>query len=58
MKLYGLSRVSDNLIEGFSTQGEPPTEFGATGERAVPKGITSGLKSDGLAVHTEFFSLA
>lgn len=56
MKLYGLSRVSDYLIEGFCTQGEPPTEFGATGERTVANGATSGVTSDGLAVYTEFFS--
>lgn len=57
MKLYGLSRVSDYLIERFCAQGEPPAEFGATGERAVTKGgVTGGLEFDGLAVHTEFFS--
>ncbi|MFD4637363.1 hypothetical protein ACFWN2_08620 [Lentzea sp. NPDC058436] len=57
MKLYGLSRVSDYLIEAFCTRGEPPTEFGTTGERADTRGgVTSGVRSDGLAVHTEFFS--
>jgi hypothetical protein len=46
MKLYGLSRVSDYLIERFCGQDEP----GATGE---PSG-TSGL--GGRALHTEFFA--
>ncbi|MGW6441465.1 hypothetical protein [Lentzea sp. NPDC055074] len=52
MKLYGLSRVSDYLIERFCTQEEPLTEYGDTGEPAT----ASGLAPDGLAVHTEFFS--
>lgn len=57
MKLYGLSRVSDYLIERFCTPGEPPAEPGDTGERAVTKGaVVGGPEFDGLAVHTEFFS--
>ena len=46
MKLYGLSRVSDYLIEQFCTRGGPPAELG----------VSSGLQFDGRAVHTEFFS--
>lgn len=54
MKLYGLSRVSDYLIERFCTWGDPP---GATGGRAVAEGsVTSAVEYDGRAVHTEFFS--
>jgi hypothetical protein len=42
MKLYGLSRVSDYLIERFCSRADPPADVGVT--------------SDGVAVHTEFLS--
>ncbi|WP_021591295.1 hypothetical protein [Actinomadura welshii] len=44
MKLYGLSRVGDYLIELFCPEGEPPPGFGPTGFRR--------LDFDGRAVHT------
>ncbi|MCP9951481.1 hypothetical protein [Actinomadura madurae] len=48
MKLYGLSRVGDYLIEMFCPEGEPPPGFGRTGFRR--------LDFDGRAVHTRFFA--
>ncbi|GAA1939163.1 hypothetical protein [Amycolatopsis minnesotensis] len=42
-KLYGLSRVSDYLIERFCSPEDP-------------LGVTGGIEPDGLALHTEFFS--
>ncbi|RFS82052.1 hypothetical protein D0T12_27765 [Actinomadura spongiicola] len=38
MKLYALSRVSDQLIESFCPEGVPPRGFGVTGGRAVIEG--------------------
>ncbi|ALG09762.1 hypothetical protein [Kibdelosporangium phytohabitans] len=50
MKLYGLSRVSDYLIERSCTH----PGFGVTAGRAVGKGgVANGPESE---VHTEFFS--
>lgn len=49
MKLYGLSRVSDYLIERFCSL----AEFGVTGGSAVTTGSVCG---DGVVVHAEFLS--
>ncbi|MFB4306373.1 hypothetical protein [Actinomadura sp. GTD37] len=47
MKLYALSRISDQLIELFCPEGDPPPGFGTTGGRPVIEGSLTHRRGPG-----------